>query len=151
MIDKTALEQVINEALEGTKMYLVTLKVSKDNIIDVALDSDEDITIDDCVAVNDAVLEAFDRDVEDYELSVLSWGLSGVLKMDRQLQKYVGKDVEVKTKELGKQQGKLVSFDAEKVEFAPAPKKASKKKPAEEPANLCLERNKVEIKPAIIF
>ena len=46
MIDKTALEQVINETLEGTKMYLVTLKVSKDNVIDVALDSDEDITID---------------------------------------------------------------------------------------------------------
>ena len=31
-------------------------------MIDVALDSDEDITIDDCVAVNDAVLAAFDRD-----------------------------------------------------------------------------------------
>ena len=70
MIDKTALEQVINEALEGSKMFLVTLKVSKDNIIDVALDSDEDITIDDCVAVNDAVLNAFDRDDEDYELTV---------------------------------------------------------------------------------
>jgi ribosome maturation factor RimP len=89
--------------------------------------------------------------VEDYELSVLSWGLSGALKMDRQLQKYVGKDVEVKTKETGKMQGKLVSFDAEKVEFAPAPKKASKKKPVEEAANLFFERNKVEIKPAIIF
>ena len=59
--------------------------------------------------------------------------------------------VEVKTKETGKMQGKLVSFDAEKVEFAPAPKKSSKKKPAEEPVNLFFERNKVEVKPAIIF
>ena len=59
--------------------------------------------------------------------------------------------MEVKTKEMGKMQGKLVSFDAEKVEFAPAPKKASKKKPAEEPVNLFFERKKVEIKPAIIF
>ena len=48
-------------------------------------------------------------------------------------------------------QGKLVSFDAEKVEFAPAPKKTSKKKPVEEPTNLFFERNKVEVKPAIIF
>ena len=62
MIDKTELERVINEALEGTGMFLVTLKVSKDNIIDVALDSDEDITIDDCVAVNDAVAFAYLRD-----------------------------------------------------------------------------------------
>jgi len=70
MIDKTELQQVINQALEGTQMYLVTLHVSKDNVIEVALDSDEDITIDDCVAVNDAVLDAFDRDKEDYELTV---------------------------------------------------------------------------------
>ena len=70
MIDKTALEQVINEALEGTKMFLVTLKVSKDNVIDVALDSDEDITIDDCVAVNDAVLAAFDRDEDCFPASI---------------------------------------------------------------------------------
>ena len=92
-----------------------------------------------------------DRDAEDFELSVLSWGLSGALKLDRQLQKYLGKDVEVKSKELGKIQGKLVSFDAEKVEIAPAPKKATKKKPVETPANLVLERKNTEIKPAIIF
>ena len=79
MIDKTELQQVINQALEGTKMYLVTLKVSKDNVIEVALDSDEDITIDDCVAVNDAVLEAFDRDEEDYELTVGSYGITSPL------------------------------------------------------------------------
>ena len=71
--------------------------------------------------------------------------------MDRQLQKYVGKDVEVKAKEVGKLQGKLVRFDAEQVEIMPAPKKSSKKKPVEEPVNLILERKKVEIKPTIVF
>ena len=45
---------------------------------------------------------------------------------------YVGKDVEVKNKELGKFQGVLKGFDSEKVEILPAPKKTSKKKPAEE-------------------
>ena len=78
-------------------------------------------------------------------------GALGALKMDRQLQKYVGKDVEVKTKETGKLQSKMVCFDAEKVEILPAPKKTSKKKPVEEPVNLFFERKKVEIKPAIIF
>ena len=95
MIDKTALEQVINEALEGSKMFLVTLKVSKDNIIDVALDSDEDITIDDCIAVNDAVLNAFDRDDEDYELTVGSYGITSPLIMPRQYRKNIGYEVEV--------------------------------------------------------
>ena len=113
MIDRTALEQVINEALEGTKMYLVTLKVSKDNVIDVALDSDEDITIDDCVAVNDAVLEAFDSDVEDYELTVGSYGITSPLLLPRQYKKYVGFEVEVLTADGRKFKGTLADADDE--------------------------------------
>ena len=113
MIDKTALEQVINEALEGTKMYLVTLKVSKDNVIDVALDSDEDITIEDCVAVNDAVHEAFDRDVEDYELTVGSYGISSPLVLPRQYRKNIGYEVEVLTGDGRKLKGVIADADDE--------------------------------------
>ena len=113
MIDKTALEQVINEALEGTKMFLVTLKVTKDNVIDVALDSDEDITIDDCVAVNDAVLAAFDRDDEDYELTVGSYGITSPLLLPRQYRKYTGCDVEVLTADGRRLKGILADADDE--------------------------------------
>lgn len=113
MIDKTALEQVINEALEGSKLYLVTLKVSKDNIIDVALDSDEDITIDDCVAVNDAVHAAFDRDEEDYELTVGSYGITSPLLLPRQYQKNVGYEVEVLIADGRKLKGVLADADEE--------------------------------------
>jgi len=104
---------VINEALEGTKMFLVTLKVSKDNIIDVQLDSDEDITIDDCVAVNDAVLDAFDRDVEDYELTVGSYGITSPLLLPRQYSKNVGYEVEVLTADGRKLKGILADADDE--------------------------------------
>ena len=113
MIDKTELEKVINEALEGTKMYLVTLKVSKDNIIDVALDSDEDITIDDCVAVNDAVLAAFDRDDEDYELTVGSYGITSPLLLPRQYRKNIGYEVEVLTADGRKLKGTIADADDE--------------------------------------
>ena len=113
MIDKTSLEQVINDALEGTKMYLVTIKVSKDNVIDVALDSDEDITIDDCVAVNDAVLAAFDRDDEDYELTVGSYGITSPLLLPRQYRKNVGQEVEVLTAAGRKLKGTLADADDE--------------------------------------
>ena len=114
MIDKTALEQVINEALAGTKMYLVTLKVSKDNIIDVALDSDEDISVDDCVTVNDAVLAAFDRDKgEDYELTVGSYGITSPLLLPRQYKKNIGYEVEVLTGDGRKLKGVLADADDE--------------------------------------
>lgn len=94
-------------------MYLVTLQVSKDNVIEVALDSDEDITIDDCVAVNDAVLEAFDRDEEDYELTVGSYGITSPLLLPRQYRKNIGYEVEVLTADGRKLKGVIADADEE--------------------------------------
>lgn len=113
MIDKNELQRVINQALEGTKMYLVTLQVSKDNVIEVALDSDEDITIDDCVAVNDAVLDAFDRDEEDFELTVGSYGITSPLLLPRQYRKNIGYEVEVLTGDGRKLKGVIADADDE--------------------------------------
>jgi len=151
MINKEQISKLVEESIQDTDLFLVEVKVKPSNVIEVFIDSDTAVNIDQCVAVSRYVESKMDRDAEDFELSVLSWGLSGALKLDRQLQKYVGKDVEVKNKEQGKLQGKLVSFNTEKVEIAPAPKKSSKKKPAEEPVNLLLDRKNTEIKPAIIF
>lgn len=151
MINKEQISKLVEESIQDTDLFLVEVKVKPSNVIEVFIDSNTAVNIDQCVAVSRYVESKMDRDAEDFELSVLSWGLSGALKLDRQLQKYVGKDVEVKNKEQGKLQGKLVSFNAEKVEIAPAPKKSSKKKPAEEPVNLLLDRKNTEIKPAIIF
>ena len=151
MITKEQITTLCEEALAGTDRFLVEVRVKPQNVIEVYVDSDTAVNIDHCAELSRFVESKLDRDVEDFELSVLSWGLSGALKTDRQLQKYMGKDVEVKTKEAGKMQGKLVSFDAEKVEIAPAPKKSTKKKPAEEPSNQSFDRKTTEIKPAIIF
>ena len=151
MINKEQIATLCEEALAETDRFLVDVKVKPGNVIEVYVDSDTAVNIDHCAELSRSIESQLDRDAEDFELSVLSWGLSGALKMDRQLQKYVDKDVEIKTKETGKLQGKLVGFDAEKVEIAPAPKKTSKKKPVEEPANLFFERKKTEIKPVITF
>lgn len=151
MISKELITSLVEETIQNTDLFLVDVKVKANNVIEVYVDADSAVNIDQCVAISRFVESKMDRDVEDFELSVLSWGLSGALKMDRQLQKYVGKDVEVKNKELGKFQGKLASFDTEKVEIIPAPKKSSKKKNVEEPVNLLLDRKTTEIKPAIIF
>ena len=151
MIEKEQITALCKEALANSDRFLVEVKVKPNNVIEVYVDSDTAVNIDQCAELSRFIESKLDRDVEDFELSVLSWGLSGALKMDRQLQKYVGKDVEVKAKELGRLQGKLVRFDADQVEIMPAPKKTSKKKPVEEQPNLFLDRKKTEIKPAIIF
>jgi ribosome maturation factor RimP len=151
MITKDIISDLTNEALADSDRFLVDVKVKPGNVIEVYIDSDTAVNIDNCVEVSRYIESKLDRDVEDYELNVMSYGLTGALKLDRQLNKYVGKDVEVKTKEAGKLQGKMVSFDAEKVEIQPTPKKSSKKKPAEEFVNLFFDRKTTEIKPAIIF
>ena len=109
MIDKKELTAVINKSLEGSKMFLVDLTVSGDNVIDVQLDSCESITIDDCIAVNNAVHEAFDQDVEDYELTVGSYSLTEPFLVLQQYEKNMGGEVEVLTADGKKLKGTLTS------------------------------------------
>lgn len=151
MITKELITSLVEDSLQDTDLFLVEVKVKPANVIEVYVDADSAVNIDQCVSISRFIESHLDRDTEDFELSVLSWGLSGALKLDRQLRKYLNQEVEVKTKELGKIQGKLLDFDDERVELLLAPKKASKKKPAEEPKLLPLERKSTEIKPAIIF
>ena len=151
MIDKSQIVVLVEEAIADSDLFLVEVKVKPANVIEVYVDADSAVNIDQCVQISRYVEGKLNRDVEDFELSVFSWGLSGALKLDRQLKKYLGKEVELKTKEMGKIQGKLLNFDTESVEVLPAPKKASKKKPAEEPKLLSLQRKTTEIKPAIVF
>ena len=151
MIEKGIISKLVEEAIADSDLFLVEVKVKPANVIEVYVDADSAVNIDQCVAISRYVESKMDRDTEDFELSVFSWGLSGALKLDRQLQKYVGKDVEVKTKELGKVQARLMDFNDERVDVIIAPKKASKKKPAAEPRILPLDRKTTEIKPAIRF
>lgn len=131
MIDKKELTSVINEALKETKMFLVDLKVSGDNVIDVQLDSMESITIDDCIVVNDAVHAAFDQDVEDYELTVGSYSLTDPFKVLQQYQKNLGGEVEVLTADGKKLKGTLsdVTDESFTVTVATKTKIEGKKRP----------------------
>ena len=108
MIDREALTEVVTSSLEGTGLFVVEVTVSRDNVVEVLLDSmDGSVGIDDCVAVNDAVLAAFDRDVEDYELTVGSYGLTSPYKVRAQWLKNVGNQVEVLTGDGRKLHGTL--------------------------------------------
>ncbi len=82
-------------ALEGTDMFVVDCTIAPDNTIDLVLDSDTSVSIDTCAMLNRAIGEAFDRDEEDYSLTVASAGIGEPLKLVRQYKKLVGESVEV--------------------------------------------------------
>lgn len=113
MINKQELIDVINTELEGSDIFLVEVKVSADNIIDVSIDSMGAVTIDDCIALNNKVLDHFDRDVEDYELTVGSYGISDPFKVPQHYKKNMGGEVEVLTKDDKKLKGTLKDADDE--------------------------------------
>ena len=94
-MDIKELLTVVEKSLEGTDMFVVDCTITPDNTIDLILDSDTSVSIDTCAMLNRAIGEAFDRDVEDYSLTVASAGIGEPLKLVRQYKKLVGNSVEV--------------------------------------------------------
>ncbi|MBP3550135.1 MAG: ribosome assembly cofactor RimP [Alistipes sp.] len=86
---------VAERALEGTDMFVVDCTITPDNTIDLILDSDTSVSIDACAMLNHAIGENFNRDEEDYSLTVASAGIGEPLKLVRQYKKLIGESVEV--------------------------------------------------------
>jgi ribosome maturation factor RimP len=104
----------IEEAVRSRGCFIVDLTVSKDNDITLTIEKEAgDIDLEDCVSVNNAFVEMFDKDVEDYSLTVTSAGLDQPFKVDRQYQKAIGSSVEVRFKGGLKITGVLTAADNE--------------------------------------
>ena len=86
---------VAEKALEGTDMFVVECTITPDNTIDLTIDSDTSVSIDTCAMLNRAIGEAFNRDEEDYSLTVASAGIGEPLKLARQYKRLIGSSVEV--------------------------------------------------------
>lgn len=108
MITTERVTTAINEAIAGTNIYLVDLKVSPNNKIAVFLDTDTRITLDECKMVNRALEQKLNRDKEDFDLTVSSPGLDEPLKHIRQYKKRIGSQVAAVTKDGQKAIGKLI-------------------------------------------
>ena len=114
MITAEALGGAIAGYLEEKGLFLVDIEISKDNDITIAIESSEgDVKIENCVDIDHIVAGVFDRDVEDYSLTVTSAGLDQPFKVLQQYQKFVGSEVEVVVKGGGKMKGVLSSATEE--------------------------------------
>lgn len=95
MIDCNKITSIAESALEGSQLFVVDCTCSPSNEVELLIDGDNGVTIDDCVAISRKVEEAFDRDAEDFSLTVASAGIGSELKHLRQFRKLIGKSVEV--------------------------------------------------------
>ncbi len=124
MIDKEKVQSIVNQELEGTDLFLVDLKIGKDNKISVFIDGDNGVAIQNCIDLSRKIESNFDREVEDFELSVFSSGVGEPLKLNRQYKKNIGRNIEVITNEEGEKiVGELLMVDEEKIVVKVQPKK----------------------------
>ncbi|MBP3563547.1 MAG: ribosome assembly cofactor RimP [Bacteroidales bacterium] len=96
--------------------FIVDVSVSKDNDITLTIESENGkIELDDCVSLSRYFETKFDREVEDYSLTVSSAGLDQPFKVYRQFLKAVGTKVEVQLKGGKKMVASLVAADEESI------------------------------------
>lgn len=118
MITKQLIEQLANDRIEERNLdvFIVDIKISSSNHITVDLDSmSGGVSIKDCVAVSRNIEHNLDREVQDFSLEVASAGLNKPFRVFKQYQKNVGKNVQVKTADIGKTEGVLKSVTEEEI------------------------------------
>lgn len=106
----------VGDAIVARKCFIVEINVSKDNDVEIVIESEDSaVELDDCVEISRKFEECFDRAVEDYSLTVTSAGLDQPFKVLKQYLKAVGTEVEVALKGGRKFVAELEAADGESV------------------------------------
>jgi len=124
MIDKVKIAELVNEKLTDDQ-FLVDVTVSSSNVIDIMVDSDTGISINQIVEISRFVESNLDREVEDFELSVFSAGLSEPLSLVRQYKKNIDKEIDVLLTSGLKLTGILIKADDQGIDLEVTTKEKS--------------------------
>ena len=115
----------ISSEIVARGLYLVDVTISKDNDVEVTIESEEGkVELEDCVAISRFFETKFDRETEDYALTVTSAGLDQPFKVFKQFEKAVGKKVEVQLKGGKKMVAVLEAADQESITLKYSQKEA---------------------------
>ncbi len=106
----------ISDEIVARNCYIVEISISKDNDIEITIESEDGrVELDDCVAISRFFESKFDRETEDYSLTVTSAGLDQPFKVLKQYLKAVGSKVEVMLKGGKKMVAVLTEADQESI------------------------------------
>ncbi|MDR2085223.1 MAG: ribosome assembly cofactor RimP [Bacteroidales bacterium] len=93
MIEKIYINKLVDNFFIDSDIFVVEIKISESNNIEIFLDSDTVVTIDDCVALSRHIEGNIDREKEDYNLMVSSSGITSAFLTIRQYKKNIGKEI----------------------------------------------------------
>ena len=133
-------------------LFIVDIKIVNNKSVIILLDGDEGIGIHDCAAVSRHVgfhLEEENLFDKEYNLEVGSPGLDIALTLDRQLQKNIGRLLEIKFTDGKKTEGTLISADEQQVVINEQVKEKGKK--AKEVERIINKNEITEMKVGVSF
>lgn len=110
-MDKMKIRELVEAKLQDSNSFLVDLQVKPGNLVVVEIDNEEGVDIAECMAISRVINEAFDRDVEDFELEVGSAGVTSPFKVLKQYLINIGNSVEVLSRAGIKLKGTLLTAD----------------------------------------
>lgn len=139
--------------LENNGLFLVDLKISRDNAIEIFADALQGVNIQTCMKISREIEARLDRDKEDFELTVSSAGIGYPFLVEGQYQKNLNKTVEIKLQDNSKLTGILKAFDAETLTIEQEEKKKTtgKKKEQIKTEKTLLRKDIKEIKDVVTF
>ena len=126
MILKEEISKIAKIKANELMGYIVDVTVSSNNNIVVYFDNKEGVKIDQCVSISRFINENFDREVQDYSLTVCSAGLTSPFKVKNQYINNQGKEVTVKKNDGKKISGILKKYDSQLTLEVKKKKKGSK-------------------------
>lgn len=148
------IKQTAEQILKAKDLFLVDLSVSKDNVIEIFIDAQEGVSIQTCIQISREIEQHFDRETEDFELTVASAGIGYPFKVEGQYRKNIGKDVEVKLNDNTKLTGILKAFTPDHITLEYEEKKVveGKKKKELVKTEKNIERQQIkQIKDVVTF
>lgn len=98
-MNATEISDAIRDEIVARGFFIVETNVSPDNDVELTIESEKGtVTLDDCVEISRLFETMFDREKEDYSLTVASAGLDRPFKVIGQYLKAIGSKVEVSLK-----------------------------------------------------
>ena len=128
MIAKEAIRKVAEVKIKELGGFFVDVKINTANVIMLFFDRIDGVSVEHCLAVSKHIEEHFDRDVEDYELTVCSAGLDNPFMVEQQYHKYIGKEVGVLLTNGKRKKGIILSYEDDVLTLEVVKKKKGSKK-----------------------
>ncbi|MDR6734258.1 ribosome assembly cofactor RimP [Sphingobacterium sp. 2149] len=129
-IEKRVVELIEEKIADRDDLFIVSVKMHPNKILEILLDGDNGINIDDCAQVSRHVgFHLEEENVIDnaYRLEVSSPGIDANFVNIRQYQKNIGRTIQVKLIDNTKIEGTLVTLDDMKINVLQKIKEKGKK------------------------